>query len=86
LQLLTVLEGAIRRDRLSSDFETTSECLNSQDVAPQNPLLPAGCASVLPWVPDTTAAVMVRMLDLDSAVLYTQNQKEERDGGGFMVS
>nr|XP_034595610.1 homeobox-DDT domain protein RLT2-like isoform X2 [Setaria viridis] len=83
-QLLTVLEGAIRRDRLSSDFETTSECLNSQDVAPQNPLLPAGSASVLPWVPDTTAAVMVRMLDLDSAVSYTQNQKMERDGGGFM--
>ncbi|CAO2183310.1 unnamed protein product [Urochloa humidicola] len=80
-QLLTVLEGAIRRDHLSSDFETTSECLNSQDIAPQSPLLPAGSASVLPWVPDTTAAVMLRMLDLDSAVSYTQNQKMERDSG-----
>ncbi|AQK97182.1 Homeobox-DDT domain protein RLT1 [Zea mays] len=73
-QLLTVLEGAIIPDRLSSDFETTSECLNSQ----------AGFASVLPWVPDTTSAVMLRVLDLDSAILYVQNQKMERDDGGFM--
>ncbi|KAF8675750.1 hypothetical protein HU200_047234 [Digitaria exilis] len=83
-QLLTVLEGAIRRDRLSSDFETTIECLNSQDIALQNSSSPAGSASVLPWVPDTTAAVMLRMLDLDSAVSYTQNQKMERDVGGFI--
>jgi hypothetical protein len=75
LQLLTVLEGAIRPDCLSSDFET-SECLNSQ----------VGSASVLPWVPDTTSAVMLRMLDLDSAILYVQNQKMDRDDGGFMVS
>jgi hypothetical protein len=85
-QLLTVLEGAIIPDRLSSDFETTSECLNSQVIAPQNPVLPAGFASVLPWVPDTTSAVMLRVLDLDSAILYVQNQKMERDDGGFMVS
>ncbi|XP_066312282.1 homeobox-DDT domain protein RLT2-like isoform X2 [Miscanthus floridulus] len=83
-QLLTVLEGAIRPGCLSSDFETTSECLNSQGIAPQNPVLPAGSASVLPWVPDTTSAVMLRMLDLDSAISYVQNQKMERDDGGFM--
>ncbi|KAJ1284714.1 hypothetical protein BS78_03G226300 [Paspalum vaginatum] len=83
-QLLTVLEGAIRRDFLSSDFETTNECLNSQDIASQNPVVPAGSASVLPWVPGTTAAVMLRMLDLDLAISYMQNQKMERDGGGFM--
>ncbi|XP_062206469.1 homeobox-DDT domain protein RLT2-like isoform X2 [Phragmites australis] len=85
-QLLTLLEGAIRRDYLSSDFETTSECLNSnsQDIPSQNPLGQAGSAAVLPWVPDTTAAVMLRMLDLDSAVSYIQNQKTERDGGDFM--
>lgn len=86
LQLLTVLEGAIRPGCLSSDFETTSQCLNSLGIAPQNPVLPAGSASVLPWVPDTTAAVMLRMLDLDSAISYVQNQKMERDNGGFMVS
>lgn len=83
-QLLTVLEGAIRRDCFSSDFETTSDFLSSQDTAPQDPVLPTGSGSVLPWVPDTTAAVMLRILQLDSAILYAQNQKMDRDGGGFM--
>ncbi|TVU35568.1 hypothetical protein EJB05_17466, partial [Eragrostis curvula] len=85
-QLLTLLESAIRRDFLSSDFETTSECLNtnSQDIASQNPVGSAGSVTVLPWVPDTTAAIMLRMLDLDAAILYIQNQKMERDGGDFM--
>ncbi|GJM93616.1 hypothetical protein PR202_ga10185 [Eleusine coracana subsp. coracana] len=80
--LLTQLECAIRRDFLSSDFEATSECLNSnsQDIASQNPLGPPESATVLPWVPDTTAAVMLRMLDLDAAISYIQNQKMERDG------
>ncbi|XP_062217174.1 homeobox-DDT domain protein RLT2-like isoform X4 [Phragmites australis] len=80
-QLLTLLEGAIRRDYLSSDFETASECLNSnsQDIACQNLVGSVGSAAVLPWVPDTTAAVMLRTLDLDSAISYIQNQKMERD-------
>ncbi len=86
--MLTILEGAIRRDFLSSDFETTTELLNlsTQDSASRNTVPRSGSAAVLPWVPDTTAAIALRMLDLDSAVSYMQNQKMERNGGDFMVS
>ena len=85
LQMLTVLEGAIRRDYLSSDFETSNELLNSktEDMPSHNPFGLSG-TPVLPWVPDTTAAVTLRMLDLDHAVSYVQNQKE-RDGGDSVV-
>ncbi|KAL6615773.1 hypothetical protein ACP70R_038043 [Stipagrostis hirtigluma subsp. patula] len=84
-QKLTLLESAIKRDHLSADFETTSELLkNSHDIASENVVGLSGSAAVLPWVPDTTAAAMLRMLDLDSAVQYIQNQKMERDGGDFM--
>ncbi|KAF0917404.1 hypothetical protein E2562_017855 [Oryza meyeriana var. granulata] len=84
-QMLTLLEGAIKRDFLSSDFETTTELLNlnTQDNTSQNHVGLSGSAAVLPWVPATTAAITLRMLDLDSAVSYIQNRKE-RDGGDFM--
>lgn len=86
LQMLTLLEDAIRRDYLSSDFETSYELLNNsktEDMPSQNNFTLPG-TSVLPWVPDTTAAITLRMLDLDYAVSYIQNQKE-RDGGDTMV-
>uniref|UniRef100_A0A0E0C5V6 Homeobox domain-containing protein n=1 Tax=Oryza meridionalis TaxID=40149 RepID=A0A0E0C5V6_9ORYZ len=85
-QMLTLLESAIKRDHLSSEFETTSELLNlnTQDNPSQNHVGLSGSAAVLPWVPDTTAAIALRMLDLDSAVSYMQNQKMERNGGDFM--
>lgn len=85
--MLTLLEGAIRRDYLSSDFETSNELLNNsktEDMSSQNPSSLPG-TSVLPWVPDTTAAITLRMLDLDYAVSYVQNQKKERDGGDSVV-
>jgi hypothetical protein len=79
--MLTLLEGAIRRDYLSSDFETSNELLNikTEEMPSQNPFGLSG-TSVLPWVPDTTAAVTLRMLDLDYAVSYIKNEKKERDG------
>jgi hypothetical protein len=85
--MLTLLEGAIRRDYLSSDFETSNELLNSktQDMPSQSPFGLSGI-SVLPWVPDTIAAVTLRMLDLDYAVSYIKNEKKERDGGDSVVS
>ncbi|KAI4999641.1 hypothetical protein ZWY2020_004230 [Hordeum vulgare] len=85
-QMLTLLEGAIRRDCLSSDFETSNELLNNlktEDIPSQN-LSSLPGTSVLPWVPDTTAAITLRMLDLDYAVSYVQNQKKERDSGDSM--
>jgi hypothetical protein len=58
--MLSVLEGAIKRDYLSSNFETTTELLNSktQDTT-QNSVGGSASATVLPWVPDTTAAVAI---------------------------
>uniref|UniRef100_A0A0D9WJP9 Homeobox domain-containing protein n=1 Tax=Leersia perrieri TaxID=77586 RepID=A0A0D9WJP9_9ORYZ len=89
-KMLTILEGAIRRNFLSSDFEITTELLNSntQDSASQNIAGRSGSADVLPWVPDTIAAVALRLLDLDSAISYTLQQKvvsnKERGAGEFM--
>ena len=94
MQMLTMLEGAVKRDHLSSNFETTTELLNSntQDTN-QNSVArsgSAGSATVLPWVPDTTAAVALRLLDLDSSISYTFHPKvasnKDREAGDFTVS
>lgn len=92
LQLLTVLEGALKRDYLSSNFETTAELLNSNtlDFAGRNSIACSGSAAVLPWVPNTAAAVTLRLLDIDSSLSYTLDQKaglnKEREAGDFIVS
>uniref|UniRef100_A0A804QKX7 Uncharacterized protein n=1 Tax=Zea mays TaxID=4577 RepID=A0A804QKX7_MAIZE len=90
LQMLSVLESAIKRDYLSSNFETTTELLNSstQDFATQNSAGGSGSATALPWVPDTTAAVALRLLDLDASISYTLHPKlgsnKEQESGDFM--
>ena len=33
--------------------------------------------SLLPWIPHTTSAVALRLMELDSAILYTPDQKAE---------
>ncbi|AQK88478.1 Putative homeodomain-like transcription factor superfamily protein [Zea mays] len=89
LQMLSVLESAIKRDYLSSNFETTTELLNSntQD-ATQNSVGGSGSATILPWVPDTTAAVALRLLDLDTSISYKLHSKlvsnKEQEAGDFM--
>jgi hypothetical protein len=89
--MLSVLESAIKRDYLSSNFETTTELLNSntQD-ATQNSVGGSGSATILPWVPDTTAAVALRLLDLDTSISYKLHSKlvsnKEQEAGDFMVS
>lgn len=76
LQLLTLLEGAIKRDHLSSNFETTNELLSSAKVsAAANGTLISGSVPVLPWIPDTTAAVALRLLELDASISYMPQQK-----------
>ena len=94
MQMLTMLEGAVKRGHLSYNFETTTELLNSntQDTN-QNSVArsgSAGSATVLPWVPDTTAAVALRLLDLDSSISYTFHPKaasnKDREAGDFTVS
>ncbi|XP_020594364.1 homeobox-DDT domain protein RLT2-like, partial [Phalaenopsis equestris] len=77
LQLLTLLEGAIKREHLSSNFETTNELLSSAKVssAAANSTSISGSVPVLPWIPDTTSAVALRLLELDASISYMPQQK-----------
>lgn len=77
LQLLTEFEGAIKRDNLSSSFETTEELLNycaSSKVSGFDFAHP-GSVSRLPWIPQTTAAVALRLLELDASILHCELEK-----------
>ncbi|KAA8526340.1 hypothetical protein F0562_008457 [Nyssa sinensis] len=78
LQVLTLLEGFIKRDFLSSNFETTNELLGSctTNAAANNSPCPE-MVSVLPWVPQTTSAVALRLMELDSSIAYLLHQKVE---------
>ncbi|XP_074284873.1 homeobox-DDT domain protein RLT2 [Silene latifolia] len=79
LQALTLLEGAIKKDFLSPKFQATNELLASgKNVG--NAIFDAsniGTVTVLPWIPHTTAAVALRLMELDSAVAYLPEQKIE---------
>ncbi|KAG0458077.1 hypothetical protein HPP92_023234 [Vanilla planifolia] len=78
LQLLTLLEGAIKKDYLSSNFETTNELLNSDAVSASfSSVSVSGSVPVLPWIPDATAAVALRLLELDASISYVPQQKME---------
>ena len=89
-QILTLLEGAIRRDFLSSNFETTTELLsyNTPGVYTDNGASHSGSVPVLPWMPDTSAAVALRLLDLDSSISYMLHRKLEshKEKGDCTVS
>uniref|UniRef100_A0A6M2E7G3 Homeobox domain-containing protein n=1 Tax=Populus davidiana TaxID=266767 RepID=A0A6M2E7G3_9ROSI len=79
LQRLTVFESAIKRERLSSNFETTKELLgpsaSSGSAAHDSASL--GSVSLLPWMPKTTAAVALRLFELDASIIYVKNEKPE---------
>ncbi|XVF02052.1 hypothetical protein REPUB_Repub04eG0143000 [Reevesia pubescens] len=91
LQILTLLESSIMRNFLSSKFETTSEVLSPSNLS--------GCVSdyssnleavhLLPWIPKTTAAVALRLIEFDAAISYTLNQSVEtprdKGAGEFML-
>ncbi|XP_020268550.1 homeobox-DDT domain protein RLT2 isoform X2 [Asparagus officinalis] len=66
LQLMTLLENAIKRDFLSPKFETTNELLGSSTRG-----------TVLASVPPSIAAVALRLLDLDASISYVMQQKLE---------
>ncbi|CAA7017472.1 unnamed protein product [Microthlaspi erraticum] len=70
-QVLTMLEVAVKRDFLSSNFETTSELLG----LPEEAL--AGEVNVLPWIPKTTGGVALRLFEFDSAIVYTPDQNND---------
>ncbi|OIT31129.1 PREDICTED: homeobox-DDT domain protein RLT2-like [Nicotiana attenuata] len=71
LQILTLLEGAIKREYLMLDYETTTELLGAVSNSNLDRM------AVLPWVPHTTAAVALRLMELDSSLCYTQQQKAD---------
>lgn len=71
LQILTLLEGAIKREYLISNYETTNELLGAVSNSNLDGMV------VLPWVPHTTSAVALRLMELDSALCYTQQQKAD---------
>ncbi|XP_012449710.1 homeobox-DDT domain protein RLT1 isoform X1 [Gossypium raimondii] len=73
LKLLTQLESAIKRDYLSSNFETTRELLGSSFQSEND----SSTDSVLPWIPQITPAVALRLLELDSSIMYVKQEKVE---------
>ncbi|XP_078439314.1 homeobox-DDT domain protein RLT2-like isoform X2 [Wolffia australiana] len=70
LQVLTRLERAMLRDHLSSSYETAAELLGSGDKP-----LSSEPVGAVPWIPLTTAAVGLRLMELDAAVSFVLQQK-----------
>ncbi|XP_057463459.1 homeobox-DDT domain protein RLT1-like isoform X1 [Actinidia eriantha] len=79
LQILTEFEAAIKRAYLSTNFETTEELLASSALSGRVACDSANPGSVLelPWIPQTTAAVGLRLLELDGSISYSPHQKVE---------
>ncbi|GKU93030.1 hypothetical protein SLEP1_g6668 [Rubroshorea leprosula] len=87
LQMLTLLEESIKRDYLSSLYETTSELLPSSN--PSDNVSNLGAVTILPWIPQTTAAVALRLSEFDASISYTLDQRvdsqEDKGVGEFML-
>ncbi|KAM7255105.1 hypothetical protein ACFE04_020346 [Oxalis oulophora] len=75
LKILTWLEFAIKRNYLSSNYETTKELLGSSGTV--HDISDLDSVSVLPWIPHTTAAVALKALELDASVMYEHKIKPE---------
>lgn len=88
LQALTLLESAIRRDYLAPNFETTNELLSISSGFASDISVSLEALIVLPWIPQTTAAVALRLMEFDSAISYSLHQKAESavdEGSGDFV-
>lgn len=79
LQFLTLLEEALKPDYLSSNFETTKELLASSvkhgRTVDNTYAANSGEVHVLSWVPRTTAAVGLRLMELDASISYMLQPK-----------
>ncbi|KAK4386337.1 Homeobox-DDT domain protein RLT2 [Sesamum angolense] len=75
LQNLTLLETSIKKDFLSANYETTCEILSSRKIVADSLSGPEE-VSVLPWIPQTTSAVALQLMELDSSIYYTVHEKE----------
>ncbi|KAK4484462.1 hypothetical protein RD792_007045 [Penstemon davidsonii] len=74
LQSLTLLEDSIKKDYLAANYEATCEILRSVNITDTSST--HGAVSVLPWIPQTTAAVALRLMELDTSIYYTLHHKE----------
>ncbi|KAL8461191.1 hypothetical protein ACS0TY_032612 [Phlomoides rotata] len=77
LQCLTLLEDGIKMEFLSPNYETTSEILSSSNVVGRYAEFLPRCEtiSVLPWMPQTTAAVALRLMEFDASIYYTGHHR-----------
>ncbi|KAL3645440.1 hypothetical protein CASFOL_010620 [Castilleja foliolosa] len=87
LQSLTMLEDNIKKEFLSENYETTSEMLSSCEAVGESFSRPEA-VPVLPWIPRTTPAVSLRLMELDLSIYYTSDQKtahqKESEAGHFV--
>ncbi|KAG8364734.1 hypothetical protein BUALT_Bualt18G0029500 [Buddleja alternifolia] len=84
LQILALLENSIKRGFLSANYETTCEIAGR----PADSLSLIEEVAVLPWIPQTTAAMALRLVEFDSSIYYTPQHKEtcQRDNGaGYFI-
>uniref|UniRef100_M4EY35 Homeobox domain-containing protein n=1 Tax=Brassica campestris TaxID=3711 RepID=M4EY35_BRACM len=70
-QVLAMLEVALKKDFLSSNFETTCELLDLSEEALLRDV------KVVPWIPKTTGGVALRLFELDSSIAYTPDQNKD---------
>ncbi|KZV38858.1 hypothetical protein F511_27073 [Dorcoceras hygrometricum] len=89
LETLTLLENSIERKFLSASYEATCELLSSSCHIEHSAdsFSRPGAVAVLAWIPQTTAAVALRLMELDSSIYYTSERKgvclEDNGSGHF---
>ncbi|KAL0795691.1 hypothetical protein Bca101_067068 [Brassica carinata] len=71
LQVLTYLEGAVKKESLSSNFVSAKELLG--DAGSDDP----GSVDVFPWIPKTVSALALRLSDIDASIVYVKPEKPE---------
>lgn len=66
---------------MASNYETAHELLGSLSTSecPINDFIGGERIPVLPWVPCTTSAVALRLMELDACIFYTSRQKLESE-------
>lgn len=75
--MLTLLERSLQRESLSSNFSTTEELLGATNMRMSSVEGSTDLESVpvLPWLPQTTAALALRLLEFDASISYAQLEK-----------
>lgn len=92
LQILTLFERVLKQDFLSSKFATTEALLgfNTQSGSASHDFADPKSVPLLPWVPQTTGAVALRLFELDSSIIYAKQAKpdpcEDKEIREFIVS